>query len=664
MTGALSLPDAHEPTGFADSGVPSVVLDDPQQLVGHTILGRFKVEGVLGMGGMGAVLRCLHLGLQRDIAVKVLHPQFTSHPEISARFAREAQTMSRLSHPNCVRVLDFGVFDTGGSKMQYLAMELLSGCELSELMLRPLPPERAMSLMDQVLAGLEHAHAAGIVHRDLKPENVFVTTDHEGNELLKIVDFGIAKIVAGQGAGENMTVAGTIFGTPRYMSPEQCAGGAVDERTDVYAAGIMLYEMLAGHVPFDDKEDPMQVIHKHILEPVPDLPTTVPRPLVELVNAMLAKEKAHRLPSIEEARERMNAVRQGLANGTAMSVASATLLPSASGGSMSAVSVPAMAVVKRPTQNRRPWMIAAGASFAAFVVALGIALSGDDEAEGEPEREVPEAVAKALAPEPTDPKDAVAAVTAPMAAVLAPKASDEQLDKLDAMLADQAFKKAAAGIRRLLDDFPKDAQLHLRLGRALRADKPVKALASYARALELDPTLLSDEALRAELTGLMRHPEVRGQALDLAIRQLGKHGVPYLLERVNDAAAPAPIIDRHRALEALTALDSDSEVMEELNVALDLWQAEESRDPCAVYGNALDEIEAEPSSYYLGSVWRSTPPPDCAGLTERRDAVGDKLMGMYPVKESEWVVPEAYAKKRRKRGGRGRGGILRRLGFR
>ena len=669
MAGALTLPDAHEPTGFADSGVPEVVLDDPQQLVGHTILGRFEVLGVLGMGGMGAVLRCLHRGLQRDIAVKVLHPQYSSHPEISARFAREAQTMSRLSHPNCVRVLDFGEFDTGGAKMQYLAMELLSGCELSELMLRPLPPARAMDLMDQVLAGLEHAHAAGIVHRDLKPENVFVTTDHEGEELLKIVDFGIAKIVAGQGAKENMTVAGTIFGTPRYMSPEQCAGGTVDERTDVYAAGIMLYEMLAGHVPFDDQDDPMQVIHKHILEPVPDLPTTVPRRLAELVMAMLEKEKANRLPTIAQARERMNEVRKGLADGTAMSVASATLLPSASGMNATAVPVPAMARVKRSRDTRRPWLITAGLSFVVCGVALGIALSGDDEeAKEADETEVAEPSVEATKPELPDAKAAVAAVAKPVKAALSPGASEAELTKLDDMLADQQFEKAAAGIRRLLDDYPKDAQLHLRLGRALRADAPVKALASFGRALELDYSLMNDAGLRAELTGLMGQPEVRGQALDLAIRQLGKHGVPYLIERVNDDAKPAPIGDRHRALEALAEVDADSEVDHELNVALDLWQAGKSRDPCATYRGALDEIDSEPTSYYLGSVWRSTPPKDCIGLTERRDEVGKKLASTFPVKESEWVVPQAYAKKRRKRGGggggRGRPGILRRLGLR
>jgi len=308
-------------------------------------------------------------------------------------------------------------------------------------------------------------------------------------------------------------------------------------------------------------------------------------------------------------------------------------------------------------------MVAAAASFVAFVAALGIFFSGDDEPEPESEPEVPAAVAKALAPAPEDPKDAVTAVAEPVAAVLAPKADDEDLDKIDAMLEDRAFRKAVATIGRLLDEYPKDARLHLRLGRAHRSDKPVKALSSYARAIELDPTLMGDKALRAELTGLMRRPEVRDQALDLAIRQLGKHGAPYLVERVNDGAAPAPIIDRHRALEALAELDADAEVMDELNVALDLWQADQSRDPCAVYGHALDTIEAKPSSYYLGSIWRSTPPKDCAGLTERRDAVGDKLMGMYPVKESEWVVPEAYAKKRKKRG-RGRGGILRRIGLR
>lgn len=665
----MSLAGLEDPTAVGDAGVPGVVLDDPQQLVGHTIVGRFRVDGVLGLGGMGAVMRCHHLGLQRDIAVKILHPEMSTNAQIAARFAREAQTMSRMNHPNCVRVLDFGEFDVGGPSMQYLAMELLSGCELAELMLRPLGPERAMELMDQVFAGLEHAHAAGVVHRDLKPENVFVTTDHEDEELLKIVDFGIAKIVSGRGAKDNMTVAGTIFGTPKYMSPEQCAGGEIDERTDVYAAGVILYEMLAGHPPFDDANDPIQVIHKHILEPVPPLPSTVPAPLNQLVMGMLAKEKANRVQNITDARASMTEIRRNMANGTVMSLASATLLPS--NPALATLNGPASAattVAASFGSGRRPL-----AAAVALLVSLGtIAWLMRDSSESdsvEPESTAA-AVTEDVEPEPAAPVPTPAALVGALASDVVPalipggpRASAEQLARLDALLADRKSEAVAESVRRLLDDYPKDERLHLRNARALRDSDAPKALAAYAKALELRPSLLDDAAVVEELLALMRRKEVEDTAIDLAIRHLGTHGLAYLLERVNDDARPVDYADRHRALRTIEDADRDSEINVELNLVLNLWQASEAQDRCKTFAGALDEIEREPAAYYLGSLDRVRAPKKCAGLDTRRIEVRDALAAQFVIDEADWVVPAGYANKK-KRGGRRKGGVLRRLGLR
>ena len=666
----MSLPSGQERTDYAasESGVPGVVLDEPQQLVGHTILGRFRVDGVLGVGGMGAVLRCHHLGLQRDIAVKVLHPTMSGNREISARFAREAQTMSRMTHPNCARVLDFGEFDFGGPSLQYLAMELLEGCELSELMLRPLSADRAMALLDQILAGLEHAHAAGVVHRDLKPENVFVTTDHEGEELLKIVDFGIAKVISGQGAKDNMTVAGTIFGTPSYMSPEQCAGGEIDERTDVYAAGIILYEMLVGQVPFDDPEDPTKVLSKHIFEPVPELPASVPAPLASLLGDMLEKEKAQRLPSMEAARVRIAKIQRDLASGAAMSVASATLLPSANAASlMGRPSVLAVVPGAASTVSRPPlrWLIA-GAAAVVLLGVIGWSLAGDSET-APPETT---GVAAAVSGAPEKPEAAplkVAPAAAPLSSLIEaatgePQADADALAKLDAMIADKAFEPAGDTIRGLLDEYPKDAQVHLRKARVLRETDASKALAAYAQSLELDRGLLAAEGTREEILALMRRPEVADAAIDLAIRQLGDHGLDYLVERVNDDARPTSYNDRHRVIGALNDANRADDIDAELNTALDLWQASDATDPCEAYGDALDAVEDKPVAYYLGSTMRSTPPRKCAGLKERRDAVGAALQEKFAIGASDWVVPAAYAGnqgKSKKGKGRGRFRIFR-----
>jgi serine/threonine protein kinase len=258
-------------------------------LVGATLHDRYRVESLLGSGGMGAVFKGHHTGLGRDVAIKVLHPEFGRDPSVGKRFEREATSASRLDHPNCVRVTDFGTTETGTT---YLVMELLSGTELQARLGQPWAPRAMIATAKQVLAGLEHAHHFGIVHRDLKPENVYVTKDYRGEEVVKLVDFGIAKLLDEQGV-EKLTRQGVVFGTPRYMSPEQAAGGKIDERTDLYAAGLIFYEMLAGHGPFDT-EDTAQVLRMQIMEPPPPLPESVPAPLAKVIEKLLEKSKSDR----------------------------------------------------------------------------------------------------------------------------------------------------------------------------------------------------------------------------------------------------------------------------------------------------------------------------------------------------------------------------------
>jgi hypothetical protein len=262
---------------------------DLEALVGAMLHERYRVDSLLGSGGMGAVFKGHHVGLGRDVAIKVLHPEFGRDPSVGKRFEREATSASRLDHPNCVRVTDFGTTETGTT---YLVMELLSGTELKARLGQPWAPQEMIATAKQVLAGLEHAHHFGIVHRDLKPENVYVTKDYRGDEVVKLVDFGIAKLLDEQGV-EKLTRQGVVFGTPRYMSPEQAAGGKIDERTDLYAAGLIFYEMLAGHGPFE-AEDTAQVLRMQIMAPPPPLPDSVPAPLVEVIEKLLEKSKADR----------------------------------------------------------------------------------------------------------------------------------------------------------------------------------------------------------------------------------------------------------------------------------------------------------------------------------------------------------------------------------
>jgi serine/threonine protein kinase len=280
---------------------------DLAALVGTMLHDRYRVESLLGSGGMGAVFKGHHTGLGRDVAIKVLHPEFGRDPSVGKRFEREATSASRLDHPNCVRVTDFGTTETGTT---YLVMELLSGTELQARLGQPWVPQAMIATAKQMLAGLEHAHHFGIVHRDLKPENVYITKDYRGEEVVKLVDFGIAKLLDEQGV-EKLTRQGVVFGTPRYMSPEQAAGGKIDERTDLYAAGLIFYEMLAGRGPFDT-EDTAQLLRMQIMAPPPPLPESVPAPLTKVVEKLLEKSKADRYANARDVIAALDEVLAGL----------------------------------------------------------------------------------------------------------------------------------------------------------------------------------------------------------------------------------------------------------------------------------------------------------------------------------------------------------------
>ncbi|HEX7107488.1 MAG TPA: Stk1 family PASTA domain-containing Ser/Thr kinase [Acidothermaceae bacterium] len=227
-------------------------------LVGQVLDGRYKVESRIAKGGMATVYRALDVRLDRLVAIKVMHQIFADDDEFVARFIREAKSAARLSHPNVVAVFDQG--DDNGHV--FLAMEYVPGRTLRDLLRerRRLAPQEALSILAPVLSALSAAHAAGLVHRDVKPENVLLADDGR----VKVADFGLARAVAGRTA----TSATTLIGTVAYLAPEQVTRGVADPRSDVYAAGIMLFEMLTGHPPYDG-ETPISVAYRHANETVP-----------------------------------------------------------------------------------------------------------------------------------------------------------------------------------------------------------------------------------------------------------------------------------------------------------------------------------------------------------------------------------------------------------
>lgn len=279
--------------------------------VGRVLDGRYRIVAELGSGGVGVVYRAEHVQLGRPVAVKLLHPEIGLSQNQIRRFDRESRLLASLSHPHIVTVTDYGV----GDGSPYLVMELLEGQTLQELIKAEgaLPPERALRITHQILRALAYAHGEGFVHRDLKPGNVFLQSLPDAPDHVRILDFGLAKMVGGDGSEQDavITRTGAVFGTPAYMAPEQASGDAVDASTDVYAAGVVLFEMLAGQRPFLGNLG--ELMKQHLLSPVPQLhevnPAKVASPeLDRFLRKAMGKRRDERFSDAGEMLEALEAL--------------------------------------------------------------------------------------------------------------------------------------------------------------------------------------------------------------------------------------------------------------------------------------------------------------------------------------------------------------------
>jgi serine/threonine-protein kinase len=285
--------------------------DDPpperDPLLGTILAGRYRIEALVGAGGMGAVYRAEHVHMRKAVAVKVLHREMTAFPEVVARFEREAVAGGRIEHPNVVAASDFGQLEDGSF---YLVLEFVEGHSLAKLVERngALAPLRALRIARQIVAALQAAHGVGIVHRDLKPDNVMLIDKDEDPDFVKVLDFGIAKIKVEENTEQQvLTQIGTVFGTPEYMSPEQARGELVDARADLYTVGVILYEMLAGISPFKD-DDLVVVLTRHLTADPPPLPSDLDPMIVDLVLLLLRKNRDERVQSASELLERIDVI--------------------------------------------------------------------------------------------------------------------------------------------------------------------------------------------------------------------------------------------------------------------------------------------------------------------------------------------------------------------
>jgi eukaryotic-like serine/threonine-protein kinase len=278
------------------SGVPDLI-------IGQTI-GNYLVTQKLGEGGMGSVYLAEHPHIGKKVALKVLHSEFASNQEVVSRFFHEAKAVNDIQHPNIVDIVDYGVLQHGhNERLVYFIMEYLAGSTLSQLIRAeaPLPPERTFAIGLQVADALAASHRCNIVHRDLKPDNIILGQRGRERDFVKLLDFGIAKLTGDQ-PGSRRTRTGIVMGTPAYMSPEQCDGrGQVDHRTDIYAFGIVLYEMLTGRVPFVG-DGYGEVLVQHLTQP-PTRPSQfrmLPPHVEAVVLKALEKRPDLRYPTMED----------------------------------------------------------------------------------------------------------------------------------------------------------------------------------------------------------------------------------------------------------------------------------------------------------------------------------------------------------------------------
>ena len=282
---------------------------DPRRLIGQVISGRYRIDELIGEGGMGAVYRAEHTNMRKRLAVKVLHPEMLGLTEAVERFEREAIAGAHIEHPNVAAATDFGKLEDGS---HFLVLEFLEGEDLRTVIGRgALGPDRAVKIARQVAMALRAAHQLGIVHRDLKPENIMLVRKDREVDVVKVLDFGIAKVpvndlatTRGSRSAAALTKLGMVYGTPEYMAPEQALGEEVDGRADLYALGVIAYEMLCGYRPFeaDSRVALLGMVATRkppaLAERVPG--TSVPAEIEAITMRLLEKRAADRFQDADE----------------------------------------------------------------------------------------------------------------------------------------------------------------------------------------------------------------------------------------------------------------------------------------------------------------------------------------------------------------------------
>ncbi len=516
----------------------------PESLLGSVIDGRYRLTGHIATGGMGAVFRAEHVLMKSALALKVLRPDLTASSEIAERFRREAEIAASLRHENIVRVTDFGRSPEG---YLFLAMELLEGESLFERLRRKgaLAPREAVQILVQMCAALDAAHRRGVVHRDLKPENVFLDRHVEGRTVVKILDFGIAKITDPR--SRSATASGMVVGTPEYLSPEQAVGGVVDARADIYAVGLVAWRMLVGRHPFP-VDDPRALLMMQATQPVPPLAEARPElaaypGLVAAVGRACAKGAGERHRSAAELRREF----QRCAGEAAKAVPSAPVpagpIPLRETEALTPTAAPSLA------QAQRIRMARLGSSAQRLWRRLGEAL-----------RTVPGALGDLADLARLHPRLVALAAGAVLAALVAAgtvryvtsRPAERGRELLEAGQAETSLDYLKEAVRLA----PRDPGLLCLQGRALHeSGRRPAAYEAWEAALALSPEALDTRTIAALVSDLSRDRRTADHAARLLVRS-----GPRAAQAVLAATGDGPGFARLKALEVARDLGVEERV--------------------------------------------------------------------------------------------------------
>lgn len=529
--------------------------EDP--LIGTVLADRYRVDRLIGEGAMGRVYQAEHILMRKRVALKVLHPELMSIPEVVQRFEREARAAAHMEHRHVAGATDFGKLPNGNI---YLILEFIEGVSLAEVIEQgPMDVARVLLIAEQIASALEVAHGRGIVHRDLKPDNLLLVEAEDEDDFIKILDFGIAKVPADASeGGKPITQIGMVYGTPEYMAPEQALGQEVDGRADLYALGVVMYEMLAGRRPYVGPA--VGLLGQQLSSPLPKMfsvaKVRIPPPVEELVAELLNPDVRKRVASAKDVLDRLKGLRAADAAGKL----------SARGGSLLSVSFEDVSTriehvtrniprpVSRMVKSRLSRAVMLALGFGAVGVILAIFLIGMLV------EEAPQVEPVTVELEPPPP-----VLETP------PEAPD----------IDERLEKARAGglsaLFTLEKEFPREGTIQAEISLELAKSSRYEEAVDYARrALAEDPELNESGKVSGALFRAAQSPKARSAAFRLLEGPMGARGVDiiYDLSRAPEVTSRV----KETALEALRKDEVRSLASEALKVTLLLSEKKECEE--------------------------------------------------------------------------------------